>query len=56
MKDTMEESLLCLEAALGEMDEATRTLALNTIRRRLTSACPESVYPQTSACPESVSQ
>ncbi|EHC99679.1 hypothetical protein LTSEURB_4739 [Salmonella enterica subsp. enterica serovar Urbana str. R8-2977] len=35
MKDTMEESLLCLEAALGEMDEATRTLALNTIRRRL---------------------
>ncbi|EJX9753435.1 hypothetical protein PF831_005092, partial [Salmonella enterica] len=40
MKDTMEESLLCLEAALGEMDEATRTLALNTIRRRLHALSP----------------
>ncbi|EEI7612465.1 hypothetical protein G7O69_001917 [Salmonella enterica] len=40
MKDTMEESLLCLEAALGEMDEATRTLALNTICRRLHALSP----------------
>lgn len=37
MKDTMEESLLCLEAALGEMDEATRT---HTIRRRLHALSP----------------
>ncbi|EMX6575070.1 hypothetical protein AAHI76_004917, partial [Salmonella enterica] len=40
MNDTIEESLQCLEAVLGEMDEATRTLALNTIRRRLHALSP----------------
>ncbi|EAA0699016.1 ParB-like nuclease domain-containing protein [Salmonella enterica] len=40
MNDTIEESLQCLEAVLGEMDEATRTLALNSIRRRLHALSP----------------
>lgn len=50
MNDTMEESLQCLEAVLGEMDEATRTLALNTIRRRLHTLSPFRSEPVDCGC------